>query len=203
LFIISTISSWALSVIDKTGYFGLGFLSLLESAGILIPSEVVLPFSGFLASTGRFVFWVVVLVATVGNLVGSIILFFIGKSGGRWILDRYGKYILISRHEIEVGDEWFKKHGVKAVFFGRILPIVRTFISLPAGIAKMNFGKFIIFTFIGALPWNFALALVGFKIGEKWDILGSYFKKADIIILVLAVIFIAWYLYRHFKTNNA
>lgn len=197
--IISQISSWALGVIDKAGYAGVFVLSALESAAIPIPSEIVVPFSGFLASADRFALWAVVLIATAANLTGSIILFLIGRSGGRWILERYGKYVFIHQKDLDLGDRWFLKYGVRAVFFGRMLPVVRTFISLPAGVAKMNFKKFIFYTFFGALPWNFVLAYVGFKMGENWEILHPYFQKLNYAIAGLIVVGILWYIFKHKK----
>jgi len=193
------ISEWALDVIERTGYAGIFLLSALESCAIPIPSEVVVPFSGFLAAVGRFNIWLVVFVATVANLAGSIILFWIGKSGGKWILERYGKYVLIHKHDMEKGDKWFAMYGSKAVFWSRMLPVVRTFISLPAGVSGMNFSKFCILTFFGSLPWNASLALIGFKAGENWNILHAYFRKADIFIIILVMSAIGWYVWRHLK----
>ena len=197
--IISKLSSFALALIGSAGYLGLFVLSAIESCGIPIPSEVVIPFSGFLVSQGKFSLWAVILMATMGNLVGSIVLYFIGLKGGRWLLERYGKFVLISRHSLDAGDRWFKKYGSRAVFWSRILPIVRTFISLPAGVAKMNFNKFILYTFLGSLPWNIGLAYLGLKIGERWDILHTYSQKLDIAILVLVVLGIIWLILRHFR----
>jgi membrane protein DedA with SNARE-associated domain len=200
--LISYISEWALSVIKETGYWGVFILSALESAAIPIPSEVVVPFSGFLAFSGIFSFWGVVFVATIANLAGSLILFIIGKRGGRWILEKYGFYILIHKRDLEKADEWFIKYGIKTVFFSRLLPVIRTFISLPAGVARMNIWKFSIFTFLGALPWNFALALIGYKTGENWNILEKYFRKIDIFILLLIFLIVIWYILKHRKKHQ-
>lgn len=197
--IISNLSNWALSVINSTGYFGIFILSALESAAIPIPSEVVVPFSGFLAASGRFDIWAVIFIATIANLAGSMVLFWIGKSGGRWILERYGKYFLIHKHDLEKGDRWFIRHGNKAIFWSRMLPVVRTFISLPAGVSGMNFSKFCLLTFLGALLWNISLAFVGYKTGENWDILHDYFRSADVIIGVVIIVLISWYIRNHFK----
>lgn len=200
--IIAKLSSWALTFISNTGYMGIFILSAVESAGIPMSSEVVIPFSGFLVASGRFSLWLVVLVSSVGNLVGSIILFIVGLYGGRWFLEKYGKYFFIDKYGLEAGHRWFKKYGSEAVFLGRVLPAIRTFVSLPAGIAEMDFGKFSIYTFLGSLPWNFALALLGYKIGEKWGVLSGYFKKAEIFILILAVVLIIWWLYKKFYSEN-
>lgn len=189
-------------MIDKTGYVGVFVLSMLESAAIPIPSEIVIPFSGFLVFSGRFAFWAVVIVSTLANLIGSIILFAVGWSGGRWILEKYGKYVFIHKKDLDTGDRWFSQYGVRAVFFSRMLPVVRTFISLPAGVAKMNFKKFIAYTFLGALPWNFALAYIGFKMGENWDTFHIYFQKANYIIAGLILIGVIWYIVKHRKNNG-
>ena len=178
------IGSLILSLISSAGYGGLFLLSALESAAIPIPSEIVLPFSGFLAASGRFNLVAVVIVATVANLIGSLILYAIGRSGGRWLLEHYGRYVLI---------RWFARHGRASVFWGRVLPVVRTFISLPAGIAAMPAGTFSLFTVLGALPGNFALAYVGYKTGQHWDVLGPYFHAFDLVIGLLIVIAIIWY----------
>ncbi len=188
------LSNLALSSIHALGYFGVFILSMIESAGIPIPSEIVLPFSGFLVVSGQFQFWSVVLIATAANYLGSAILYWIGYSGGRWIIVRYGKYVLIREHDIEIGESWFKRHGVKAVFFGRLLPVVRTFISLPAGVARMDFKKFSVYTLLGALPWNLALVYVGIKTGEHWNSLHKYFHIIDIVIIVAAVLVVGWFI---------
>ncbi len=179
------------------GYTGLFLLSLLESAGILIPSEIVLPFAGFLVASGEFLFWPTVLLATLGNVVGSIVLFWIGKSGGRWFLEKYGKYVFIHKGEIEKGEAWFNRHGVKAVFWARMMPIVRTFISLPAGVNRMNFKKFILFTSLGALPWNLALVYLGVKTGENWNSFHPYFHIFDYIIGAVLVLLALKYFIAH------
>jgi len=200
--LVSYISEWALVVIRKTGYAGIFLLSALESAAIPIPSEVVIPFSGFLAASGRFNIWLIVLTATLANLAGSIILFWIGRSGGRWILERYGKYVLIHKHDMERGDKWFAKYGNKAVFWSRMLPVVRTFISLPAGVSGMNFSRFFLLTILGSLPWNAGLAFIGYKTGENWNILHGYFRKADIFIVLFIVVLIVVYLWKHVQKRQ-
>jgi membrane protein DedA with SNARE-associated domain len=195
----SYLSEWALQIIGGTGYAGIFLLSALESCAIPIPSEVVIPFSGFLAVSGRFNIWLVILVATIANLVGSVVLFWIGKSGGRWFIERYGKYFLINRHDMERGDELFKKYGTKIIFWGRMLPVVRTFVSLAAGVGEMNFYRFSFYTLLGSLPWNAGLAIIGYKTGENWRVLEKYFRKFDILIAVLIVIFVVWYVRGHLK----
>lgn len=191
-----------MEVIDQSGYFGIFILSLVESAGAPIPSEVVVPFSAFLAFQGRFNFWLVVTIATIANLFGGIILYFISLKGGRRILERYGKYIFISHHELSHADRIFAQHGSKIIFIGRLLPAIRTYISIPAGIAKMDFKKFFIYTLTGSLPWNFGLALIGFKAGENWEELLPYFRRFDFVIIGAVIIAFVWYIYRHIKRKH-
>ncbi len=200
--IVAQLSGFALNLVDKIGYAGIFILSALESCAIPIPSEIVLPFSGFLAVSGRFNIWSVILVATIANLAGSIALYLIGRSGGRWILERYGKYVLIHKHDIEKGDEWFKKYGTRAIFWGRMLPVIRGISSLAAGVGGMSFYKFSFFTFLGSLPWNAGLAFIGYKAGKNWMVLENYFRKLDLFIVILTVALVVWYVWRHLKNKN-
>ena len=200
--IIEWVGLWALKIIDQSGYFGVFILSALESAAVPIPSEVVVPFAGFLANQGRFVFWFLVLMVSLANLAGGAGLYWISRLLGRSVLERFGKYILISSHDLDEAERLFLKYGFRFVFIGRILPVVRTFISIPAGIAKMDFWKFSFYTFFGSLPWNFALALAGFKAGENWDFLLPYFRQFDFVIIGAVITFVAWYIYRHLKRKH-
>ena len=200
--ILVWLSSIIISVISATGYFGVFFLMALESACIPIPSEVIMPFSGFLVWEGRFVLWQVVVWGAVGNLIGSVVAYAVGFYGGRRVIEKYGKYILISRHDLALADNWFQKYGQATVFFSRLLPIVRTFISLPAGIARMNFKKFCVYTLLGSLLWSFFLAYAGLIAGENWDLLKVYFHKFDIIIGGLIILGAAWWIYRHIKSRK-
>jgi len=197
--LVEIVSHWALEIINQSGYWGIFLLSALESSAIPIPSEVVVPFAGFLAEQGRFTLWNVVLVATFANLIGGLILYFISRSGGRWFLEKFGRFLFINSQDLKKADELFEKYGPKFVFVGRMLPIVRTFISIPAGVASMRIDKFIFYSIAGSLPWNFILAYVGFKAGENWPIVGSYLHKFDFAIVILVVVFVAWYIYNHLK----
>lgn len=199
---IETISLWALKVIDQSGYFGVFILSALESAAVPIPSEIVVPFAGFLAQQGRFVFWIVVSLISLANLTGGIGIYWLARVLGRPVLERFGKYILISSHELDEAEILFQRHGSKFVFVGRLLPVIRTFISVPAGVAKMDFWKFSFYTYFGSLPWNFVLALIGFKAGEKWDIILPYFRRFDFVIMGLILAIIIWYIYRHLEKKH-
>jgi membrane protein DedA with SNARE-associated domain len=196
--ILVWLASLIISVISNTGYLGVTFLMTLESAGILIPSEVIMPFSGYLAGTGGFSLWLVVFWGTVGNVFGSLVLYAVGYYGGRPFALRYGRYFFFTAEELEKSDEWFKKYGLIAVFFGRMLPVARTYISLPAGIVRMDLSKFLIYTFFGSVPWNLALAYIGFFLGENWKNIEVYFRKFDYIILIFLAAGVVWFLWSHF-----
>ncbi|PIP15772.1 MAG: alkaline phosphatase [Candidatus Portnoybacteria bacterium CG_4_8_14_3_um_filter_44_15] len=198
-FILSGLASLIIKIISSTGYFGVAMLMALESAGILIPSEVIMPFSGFLVFTGEFNFWLTVLCGAAGNLLGSMAAYWIGYAGGRPLIEKYGKYILISGRDLNLADSWFKRYGQATVFFSRLLPIVRTLISFPAGIAKMNFKKFSFYTVLGSLPWSLALTYIGLALGENWPSLKIYFEKFDIVIAGLIIAGIVWWVRRHFS----
>ncbi len=193
-FIINTISSW--------GYFGVGALMAIESACIPLPSEVIMPFAGFLVAQGKFSLLGVTLAGAIGCVIGSVVAYAVGAWGGRGFIEKYGKYILISHHDLAIADNFFNKYGSGAIFFSRLMPVVRTFISLPAGIARMNFNKFVIYSFLGSVPWSFGLAYLGKKLGDNWDTLGVYFHKFDAVIVIIILVFAVWYIRRHLKNLN-
>ncbi|MCX6808873.1 MAG: DedA family protein, partial [Candidatus Berkelbacteria bacterium] len=151
--ILDFLANIVISAINFLGYGGIFLMMFLESCGIPMPSEVIMPFSGSLVVAGHLSFWSIVIVGALGNLAGSWLAYWIGYRGGRPLIEKYGKYILISKHDLDLADNWFKKYGDWAVFFGRLLPVIRTYISFPAGISKMNFKRFSAFTLLGALPW--------------------------------------------------
>lgn len=196
------ISSFVIDSISGFGYSAIFILMALESALIPIPSEIIMPFSGFLVFEEKFLFWQVILWGTFGNLIGSIAAYFVGLYGGRPLIEKYGKFILISRHDLDLADSWFKKYGSISIFFSRLLPAVRTFISLPAGVARMNFWKFCLYTFLGSLPWAFILTYAGIIMGENWKGLEVYFRKFDWAIGISGVLVIGWFIYHKIKNNN-
>ncbi|MBI4836931.1 MAG: DedA family protein [Candidatus Portnoybacteria bacterium] len=200
--VLSWLASLIISVISGTGYFGVFVLMALESACIPVPSEVIMPFSGFLVWRGKFILWQVVLWGALGNLIGSIIAYCIGFYGGRPFVEKYGKYFLISRRDLNLADRWFLKHGQGTVFFSRLLPVVRTFISLPAGVARMDFKKFCFYTFIGCLPWSYFLAYAGLTAGENWENLRIYFDKFNYLIIGLIILGIVWWTWRHVRHSS-
>ena len=177
----------------------------LESACIPIPSEIIMTFSGYVVWQGNtnMTLLGITLVGAVANLFGSLIAYYVGLIGGRPVLEKYGKYILITHSNLERADKWFEKYGYEAVFISRMLPGIRTFISLPAGIAHMDIKKFIIYTFIGSLPWTFALGYIGVLLGPHWDLIESYFHILDIVVIIGIIGFIAYVIYKYkYKPNK-
>ena len=197
--LIDILANIVIQTISFIGYGGVFFLMLLESCGVPMPSEVIMPFSGFLVATGRMSFWLVVFLGAFGNLAGSLIAYWIGLKGGRPLAEKYGKYILISTHDLDIADKWFKKRGQLTVFFGRLLPIVRTYISFPAGIAKMEIKKFSFYTFAGALPWGVLFTWLGVKTGQNWELIRQKLHSFDLAILIFIVFVIVLYIYRHLR----
>lgn len=197
------ISAWYLGA----GYFGIVFAMALESCCIPLPSEIVMPLAGAYAILypSKFSLVGVTLAGTIGCVVGSIVAYWIGRTGGRPLLLRYGRYILISQADSDRADRLFARHGDSVTFFSRLLPVVRTFISLPAGIAEMNFAKFVFYTFLGSLPWCLLLAFIGTKIGEQSQqirALTSVFHGLDIVIGLIIILAVALYVYRHIKHDR-
>ena len=200
--ILGTIGAFIIATISALGYGGIIILMAIESANIPLPSEIIMPFSGFLVAQGQFNLWLVGLSGAIGCVIGSILSYWLGMWGGRPLIEKYGKYILISHHDLDLADSWFKKRGEMTVFIGRLLPIIRTFISFPAGIAKMQFWRFVIYSFLGSLPWCLALAYVGQKMGENWENLRTYFHDFDYLILGLIILGIIWWVWRHLKNRK-
>lgn len=200
--VIDVLANWVVSIIGVLGYGGVFLLMFVESCGILMPSEVIMPFSGFLVADGSMNFWVIVFLGALGNLGGSLLAYWIGWKGGRPLIEKYGKYILLSKHDLDLADHWFTKYGALTTFFGRVLPIVRTFISFPAGIAKMDLKKFSIYTFLGAFIWCIPLTYAGVKMGENWESIRQYLHKFDLTVGVLIVLFLAWFVWRHIKHSK-
>jgi membrane protein DedA with SNARE-associated domain len=186
-------------VIDGTGYAGVMLLMAIESACIPLPSELIMPFAGYLVSIGRFNLYLVATAGAIGCNLGSIIAYEIGYYGGRPLVERYGRYILMTQHDVDLSDRFFKRFGGAAIFIGRLLPVVRTFIALPAGIARMPRVPFHVYTFLGSWPWCFVLAYLGVKMGEHWMDLKPYFLRFKEGILALILIGIAVFLYTHIK----
>lgn len=195
-----------------TGYIGIILAMALESCLIPLPSEIVMPLAGlFVAtgaatSTGKLDLFGVALAGAIGCLIGSAVAYWIGAAGGRPLVLRYGRYVLISQADSDRADRWFAKYGSSVAFFSRLLPVVRTYISLPAGISRMNFGKFMLYTFLGSLPWTFALAYVGYVFGptlqQKMSELSTIFHGLDVVIILVLLALVGLYVYRHIKHDR-
>lgn len=172
------------------GYGGVFLAMVLESACIPLPSEVILPFAGFLLFQGKFTFWKITLVSALGNVIGGLLAFFAGKYGGRPFIVKYGKYFFINEYKLRKTEDFFAKYGELTVFLGRMLPIIRTFISLPAGIAGMNAVKMSVYTFIGSLPWCALLIWAGKELGENWQSMEIIFRHFHILLAILIAVII-------------
>lgn len=193
--IIDWITTHATSLIESYGIFGIFIGMLLESACIPIPSEVIMLFGGFYIQQGSFSYFEVVSAGVIGNVVGSMLIYWIGATGGRALLMKYGKYVWIKPEHVNKAEAWFSRYGEWAAFFGRNLPLIRTFISLPAGIARMKFSRFVLFTFLGCLPWNMLLTYLGFKLGENWQQVEPYIRPVSYVMLAAIMIFIVRHIY--------
>ena len=201
--LIIIITSFIVHTISALGYPGVVILMAIESACIPLPSEIIAPFAGYLAFTGRFALWAIALAGGTGSMLGSWLTYEIGKYGGRPLVEKYGKYIFISHHDLDIADRFFAKYGNFSTFIGRLLPVVRTFISLPAGIAKVPLKKFLFYSFIGSVIWTYILAYLGMKLGENWDTLRDKFHGLDTAIILLIILGVIWWVWRHLKNRKS
>lgn len=195
--LIEKLSVFIIAAISSLGYWGIVTMMAIESACIPLPSEVIMPFSGYLVFTGRFNLWVVGLAGAIGCNVGSAAAYYLGANGGRPLIEKYGRYVLLSHKDLEWADRWFAKYGEATVFFSRLLPIIRTFIAFPAGVVRMNLLRFHLYTFVGSLPWCLMLAYAGMKMGERWDHLKVYFHRMDLALGALIAMGLAVFIKRH------
>jgi membrane protein DedA with SNARE-associated domain len=198
-----SLASFLTSFISSYGYSAVFILMTAESALIPIPSEVTMTFAGFLCGIGVLNIWVAILIGALGNLFGSLLAFWLGRRmGEEWIrvaIRKWGKWILVHEKDFDTSLKWFEKYGQGITFASRLLPIVRTFISLPAGIAKMDAKKFAIYTFIGSFIWSGVLAYLGLKLGQNWTAVEPFFRKFQFIIIGLGVLAVVFYIYHHLK----
>jgi len=198
-YIIDILTTFITHVIAGSGYAGVIVLMAIESAAIPLPSEIIMPFLGFLVSEGRFNLWLLAIAGGAGNVIGSILTYWLGRYGGRPLVERYGKYILISKHDLNVAEKFFTRFGSPAIFLARLLPVVRTFISVPAGIAREPFLSFVIYSFLGSFLWSLLLAYLGMKLGPEWNQLREQAHWVDYVIAALIVIGVIWWVKRHLK----
>lgn len=203
--IIEILSTFIVATISTLGYGGVVLLMAIESACIPLPSEIIMPFSGYLVYKGQFNLWAVGVAGAVGCVVGSWVAYYVGLYGGRPMVEKYGRYILLSRHDLDLADRWFARYGEAIVFFSRLLPVIRTFIAFPAGVARMNMTRFTVYTFLGSLPWCVGLAYVGQVLGEQWDkneTLKTWFHRFDFLIGAVILLAAVWWVWRHFKHSR-
>ncbi len=198
-FLIEHFTSW----IGSGGYFGVAVLMTLESMVAPVPSEAVMPFAGFLVFEGRFTFTGVIFFSTLGSIIGSLLSYYAGAWGGRPFVKRYGKYLLLDMHHLELTERFFARWGDKAIFVSRFVPVVRHLISIPAGVGRMNIVKFSIYTIIGAGIWNAFLAYVGYYLKDNWLTVRKYGEIADVIVIALMLIAIAFFVYHYMSRRKA
>jgi membrane protein DedA with SNARE-associated domain len=203
--IISAVATWIVDVISAAGYFGVVILMAIESACIPLPSEVIMPFAGYLVSIGQFSLIGAATAGALGCNVGSTVIYYVAAYGGRAVLERFGEYVLISRADIKRADDFFLRYGSATVFFGRLLPVVRTFIALPAGLARMPMVKFQVYTFIGSWPWCYALAYIGYVLGARWNSDPTFrrlFHDFDAVIAAVLLAGFAWFVWSHWRERH-
>ena len=193
---------WIMSFIQHIGYVGIVVLMLVDSCNIPVPSEVIMPFSGFLAAQGVFSFWGVVIAGTLGSWLGSVISYAIAdwlvahRSHSRILKSLFSDAMLVR------ASQWFEHYGDVSVFFSRMIPIIRTFISLPAGVGKMNKKKFSLMTIAGSFIWAWGLSYAGMMLGDRWQLLEPYIKKFDVAIGVALVVIIVWWVWKHLRRHK-
>ena len=194
---LHAIADFAQKTILDMGYLGIFVLMVLESTMVPVPSTLVMPFAGYLAAQGHFSLPLVIAMNGAGAIVGSLACYWLGAAGGKPLLLKYGKYVLVKKSDVDKTEKFFESHGSAAVFIARVRPVIRHFISIPAGIARMNMGKFLLQTFLGATLWGGGLAVLGYQIGANWSKVGKYMKRVDLIFgalvaVVLLVLLVRW-----------
>jgi membrane protein DedA with SNARE-associated domain len=200
--IITALASWVVAIISATGYLGVVFLMAIESACIPLPSEIIMPFAGYLVSIGKANLFLVATAGAIGCNVGSTVAYYVAAIGGRPVLERYGRYILISHGDLRRTDGFFERYGSATVFFGRLLPVIRTFIAFPAGLAGMPMLKFQVYTFLGSWPWCLGLAYIGSLLGARWEsdpTLRKLFHDFDAVIAVVGLAAVAWFVWSRWR----
>src|SRR5271170_402612 len=202
--VISALASWIVEVISTAGYAGVVLLMAIESACIPLPSEIIMPFAGYLASIGRFSLFGAATMGALGCNVGSTVAYYVAAKGGRPAFERWGAYVLVRPAELRHAEEFFTRYGAITVFVGRMLPVIRTFIAFPAGLARMPMMKFQIYTFLGSWPWCFGLAYIGFVLGQRWDsdpTFRNLFHKFDVLVVGLLLAGLAWFVWSRWRAR--
>ena len=190
-----------LQFIDGWGYYAVAILMALENACIPIPSELIQGFAGYMIYAGRMTFTMAMVAGMVGGMLGSYFAYYVGHYGGRPFVDKYGKYFFVKKSHVDIAQEWFDKYGIKAVFFSRMLPVVRTFISLPAGFAHVDMKKFFFYTFIGSLPWTALILFIGMMLGEGWKVMMEVGHEISLAVAA-AIVIICIVLYVQYKRKK-
>lgn len=200
--ILAGLAHFIIAVISASGYAGVLLLMAIESACVPLPSEIIMPFSGYLVHLGRLSLVGVATAGALGCNLGSLVAYWVGAAGGRPLVERYGRYVLMSGHDLDRVTRFFERWGGITVFFGRLLPVVRTFIALPAGIARMPQGRFHLYTFLGSWPWCYALALVGARLGDHWDNdprFKEVFHRFHLAVIVVLAAGAVWFVWTHWR----
>jgi membrane protein DedA with SNARE-associated domain len=197
--ILGQIGIFAVNVISSLGYFGVFVLMVLESMVFPMPSELVMPFAGFIAYQGKFNFWLVIFFSSLGSIVGSLLSYYAGKYLGNPFVIRYGKYFFLNVDDLKKTEHWFSKKGESTIFVARLIPVVRHLISIPAGIAKMNLTKFCVYTLIGAAIWNSILAYLGYILGKNWMLVRQYSEPFSVAAAFIILLGTVYFIYKHFK----
>jgi membrane protein DedA with SNARE-associated domain len=194
--ILAPVIAWIISLVSSLGYAGIIIAMMIESASIPLPSEIIMGISGYLVYKGEMNLILAALAGAVGNVIGSTIMYYLGSKGGRPIIKRYGKFLHITDDKFDKVDKWFEKFGDKFVFVSQLLPVIRTFVSLPAGILRIKFSRFIFYTFTGAFIWCLALAYVSSLFGEQWEKIADYLKPFEYFIIFAILAAVAYYFIR-------
>ncbi|OLC55587.1 MAG: alkaline phosphatase [Acidobacteria bacterium 13_1_40CM_4_69_4] len=195
--LLKWVAAFITAAISSLGYLGVFLMMAIESAAIPLPSEIIMPFSGFLAYRNEFTLHGAAFWGAAGCVFGSWAAYAAAAWGGRPFVERYGRYVFISRRDLDLAERLFRRYGSPIIFFSRLLPVVRTFISLPAGLARMPLGRFTVYTFVGSYPFCYALAYLGYTLGEHWHTLESSFRKYDVLVGVFLACAAVWWIRRH------
>ena len=202
--LLQQLGEFFIRVIEMLGYPGIVLLMALESMIAPVPSELVMPFAGFLAGQGKLNFMLVIVFSSLGSLLGSLISYYIGKRGGYSLVKKFGKYLLLDETDLQKTQQWFEKRGEKTIFISRFIPVVRHLISIPAGVGRMDLKKFCLYTVLGATLWNGFLAYVGFVLGQRWEMVRQYTEPLSLavaIILVIAAVIVVYRQVKHKKVQ--
>lgn len=200
--IVEKLVGYIVAGMSINGYFGLFLLMALESMIAPVPSEVVMPFAGYLVLQGRFDFLTALFVSSMGSIFGSLLSYYIGVYGGRPLVLRFGKYLLVEEEHLKWTEKWFKSQGEKTIFISRFVPVVRHLISIPAGIGRMAMHKFLVYTFVGASIWNLVLLYAGLRLGSQWNKIHEFSRELDIIFIIGVVSFLIYFIRKHHKKKN-